>query len=542
MLIKQTRPSLHRIGLTAVVIVVAFAAAMLGSRNNPLPNSDEIYHLLAASSLIESGDFSIGSGSYERASLYTRYVAIGYQLFGQSLMAAKIVTGAAFAMLIGSIFLSLNRRIGVGTSLLCSVLFMLAPHSLEIATTVRFYIPHALLFWMGAWSLYRIVTESGNRFVFAALASVSLILAYHLQPVTAVGVLAIAVWATLFLANKAIRSGISRKHLLVIVGVLSGVLVSVLVAAYLSGAMESLWAKYNHAAPWNKGSRLQYYYWMMTKDYNPFWGLLPLFSILALYRAPKVAGFAITVFAVSFILQSFAGMKEDRYIYYALPFFFVVVSIGLVTVYEFLGGTAAVLRQHFPFLTLERSVFLGRLMSIGVLAFLVVSNLGYVSSAKDLFSGNTKREQPRWDLLESEYGDSLKSAAVLMTNSSNHSLYVLERTPIAIGFNRLVTGSMDGAEFSRDKRTDAILISKPSSIELVVDCFPNGFLVAEDRQWLSSSSTGITDELLPIVQDRMDRVEIPEDWEMKLFRWSRSDTDVDTSDSKDCLPLIKMVN
>jgi len=523
--------------MTAVLVVVAFLAAMLGSRNNPLPNSDEIYHLLAASSFVEFGEFSVGSGSYERAQLYTRYVAIGYQLFGQSLTAAKIVTGATFALLIGSIFLSLGRRIGTVAALLSAVLLLLAPHSLEIATTVRFYMPHALLFWIGAWSLYRVVAESGRKIPLAIVASVSLIVAYHLQPATAIGVVAITVWAVLFLVDRAIRRGVSSKHLLGLFVVIIGVLA----AAYLFGAMEFLWAKYQRVFPWNEGSRVQYYYWMMTEHYNPFWAALPLLSILALYRTPKVSGFAISVFAVCFVLHSFAGMKEDRYIYYALPFFFVVVSIGLVTIYEFLGGSAEVLRQRFPFLTAGQSRGLGKILSTGALAFLVISNLGYVKSVKDLFAGSAKREQPRWDLLASEYGDGLRSASVLLTNSPNHSLYILDRLPIGIGFNRLVSGTENGSQFSRDRRTGSILISEPASLELITDCFHDGYLIAEDRQWLSNPNSGITEDLLPVIQNRMDRVDVPDDWKIRLYRWSPSGTQSDIADRGECASLTKKV-
>ncbi len=529
----QTRTASIRAALTALLVIVGFATAVAGSRNNLLPNSDEIYHLLAAASYVESAEYSVGTGSYQRASLYTRYVALGYQLFGTNLTAARMVTGATFALLLGSMFLTLSRRIGTGTSLLCVALFMLSPHSLEIATTVRFYMPHALLFWVGAWSIYRIVTGSSGRIFYALVAAVSLPIAYHLQPVTLVGVMAISGWAVLFWGDKAFRAGISRGRLLVI----TGLLIAVAIAALVSGAVELFWQKFAYAAPWNEGSKIQYYYWMMTKDYNPFWAALPLFSLLALYRSPRVAGFAVALFAISFLIHSFAGMKEDRYIYYAMPFLFVVVSIGLAAVFEFLSGTAAILRQKLPFLGAGQSVFLARLLGAGVVAFFVVSNLGYVSSIKNLYSGTTKREQPRWDLLRTEYGAGLKDASVLVTNSANHSLYVLGRIPVAVGLSGLVSGSVDGTEFSNDRRTGAIRISKPESLDLIVDCFDDGYMIAEDRQWLSNPNTGVTKELLPIIETRMDRVDVPDNWKLRLYSWSRSDADPSPVGQDECAAL-----
>lgn len=215
--------------------------------------------------------------------------------------------------------------------------------------------------------------------------------------------------------------------------------------------------------------------------------------------------------------------------------------MGFSVVYDFLIKSGSVLQQRLPFLSIDRSRALARVLSVGALIFVVISNLGYVSSAKALVAGLTKREQPRWDLLASEYGDELRTASVLLTNSPTHSLYILDRNPIGIGFNRLMSGTKDHSEFSQDRRTGAVLISEATSLGRVVDCFQDGYLVAEERQWLSNPRTGITKEMVPIIDDRMDLVDVPDDWKIKLYRWSRLPTSNNDVNRVDCASLEKLV-
>lgn len=520
-----------------VLVLAALVVAMVGSRNNLIPNSDEIYHLLAARSFVGAGDFQVGTGSYERAPLYTGYVALGYKLFGQSLTAAKLVTAATFALLIGGVFISLNRRVGLSVALMSAIFLMFAPHSLEIATTVRFYMPQALFFWIGAWSLYRAVDGTSRNMIYGLIGTLSLIVAYKLQPATLIGVAAIAVWAMIVLIEWTIRKGIKGKQLLWV----SVVCLGIIVVAFFVVPIDSLWDSYRSAAAWNEGSSARYYYWVMTEHYNPFWALFPLMGLLAWYRQPRLGGFAVVVFSICFVLHSFGGMKEDRYIYYAFPFFFVAVSMGVSVVHDFLLKSDSVLSQRLPFLTVGRSRALASVLSAGALSFIVISNLGYVNSAKALVSGFTKREQPRWDLLAAEYGAELRNASVLLTNSPNHSLYVLDRNPIGIGFSRLMSGTKDHSEFSQDRRTGGVLISKATSLGRVIDCFRDGYLVAEERQWLSNPRSGITEEMVPIIDDRMDRLDVPDDWKINLFKWSRLPGSNEDVNGADCTSLEKYV-
>lgn len=532
---RKSPSTLTILVLTLALMATALLTAMTGVRNNALPNSDEIYHLLAARSVMESQTFQIGEGSYDRASLYTRYVALGYSLFGYSLSSAMLATAITFAVLIGSVFFALSGVIGVGTALLCAVLLMLAPHSLEFSTTVRFYMPHAVFFWLGAWLFYRAIVVQSKAIVYAPLAALALSIAFLLQPTTVIGVISLLTWGVIVLTVEAIKRGVSLRVLfgLAALGLLAAAI------GYFILPLEELWNRYRGAVPWNEGSRIQYYYWVMTEHYNPFWALFPLFAYLAWWRDPRLGGLGVVVFSVCFVLHSFAGMKEDRYLYYAFPFFFVVMAMGLQKLYALLVESAPIIHERLRFLSPNLSSIFAIALAVGSLTFLVVANLGYVNSVKSIVSGTIKREQPRWDLLAKEHGDELAASSVLMTNSSNHAIYVFERVPIAIGYNRLFTGSEGMNEFSRDYRTGAILISQAASIERVTDCFPSGYLIAENRQWLQNPNSGVNDDMVPVIEARMERVTVPKDWQLRLYKWSKPLGVDSTAEIPDCEPLLE---
>lgn len=512
--------SVRTVGCALGLAIIAFVVATLGSRNNVLPNSDEIYHLLAASSYADDGTFRIGTGAYPRAKLYTQALGVSFRTFGESILSAQLVGLISFAALVGIFFLFMRREAGMGSALLTCILLILAPHSLEIAATVRFYMPQAFLFWLGVWSSYALITAERPNFWLIPVTAVAFALAFLLQATTLVGMAAFAIWVVPYLAYRIIARGVPPRY--VAMGGLLGMLLLAGIA-WLILPLEQLWEQYRGAVPWNEGSRYRYYYWVMTEYYNPFWAVFPAALILAVWRQPRVSSMAATVFIVAFIVQSFGGMKEDRYLYYALPVFFAVLAIAITYTGQILATISRNVAEQIRFFPPRLIAHVGKLVGGLAVAFFVVSNLGYVDAIKDVAAGKAKREQPRWDLLAKKYALEIAEADAIVTNSSNHALYVLKRNPIAVGYNRLYSGSRSGGEFSEDIRTGVILVSEVESLERVAECLRRGFLVAEDRQWRENDKTGFSHELADFVENRLEMIEVPKSWKMQLFRWRNDD-------------------
>ncbi|MEL7537977.1 MAG: hypothetical protein AAFZ58_01540 [Pseudomonadota bacterium] len=532
----MNRPSTtNLLGLVALAALVWFGSTSLASfaaRGNTLPNNDEIYHLLAAESYVADGEFTVGTGTYRRAGIFTQYVATHFGVFGTSLPVAKTSIALVYGLFIVAIFLSLRTRIGPVPAALSAAFFAISPLGLEYATTVRFYVPQATLFWVGAFCVYRSVVERRQVVASLIVALLAWLLAFVLQPVTAVGAVAVVGWAALYLAfenRKWLARGVSRMSTLQIAAAVLGLLI-VAVGVWQSGLVGAALAKYQTQALWNQGSRIQYYYWVLTENFNPFWAVYPLACVLALRRNVPITVFSAIVFVVSFVLLSFAGMKEDRYLLFALPFFFVPLAIAMFEVYVLLGRQIPQILEQAGL----RSGALVRastsLVVAGALAFFFISNLGYIDAAKDIVRGQAKREQPRWDLLAAEHGGAINDEAVLITNSPNYALYYLDRLAVAMGASRLQDGSETGAEFSRDRRTGVALISSVDSLNTVLDCSDSVYVVAEDRQWKKNENTGFPTGVAQVVESRMTQLETPKSWQLRLFEWKRPADDLLTDE------------
>lgn len=522
--------------MAGLVLGVGFFLALFASRNNTIPNNDEIYHLAAAESLVESGELAVGEGFYRRGATFTRYVAMHFRLFGSSVETGKAAVAAIFGLFLAAIFLVLRQRLSTAVALLTTVLFALSPLALEYAPTVRFYMPQALFFWIGAWCIYRAVAEVRQPIISLVAGAMAWAIALAFQPVTAVGAAAVSIWAVCYLLF-AHRAGLheflkARSLLTIAIGLL--VAVAAIGVVLSSGLVSAALERYQSAALWNQGSSIRYYYWVMTESFNPFWAVYPLAIVLSLRQHARLGVFAAFVFSLSFVALSFAGMKEDRYALFAMPFFFLSIGIAIATTHRLLVEFIAQSARASSNVSSSLATVGARCMSVGALLFLTISNLGYIQVAKDIADGTVKRDQPRWDLLEAEYGNDLRASAAVVTTTPNYSLYFLKILPVGIGKSRLLDGTSDGQEFSTDFRTGATLISELSSLETLIGCVPHLYLIAEERQWLKNKNTGVNAAMANLIDSRLLRTDLPQSWQLRLYSSRVSEITEQSQQATDC--------
>jgi hypothetical protein len=213
-----------------VLLLAAIALAVRLIYLDHAPYIDELYHALAARSLLDDGTLHInGERPYTRAWALTYVVAGLFWFFGDSLVVGRIPAVVAGIALVVALFLWLRSVATGAAAWIAAILLCFAPISIYLSQQVRFYTLHAFFFWLGAFAVYAASTSAPRRnrrtAWLAAGAGACFVVAFHLQPITAVGVAALALWLALRHGPDFVRwlaAGGRRRMLLAAGGLLAG--------------------------------------------------------------------------------------------------------------------------------------------------------------------------------------------------------------------------------------------------------------------------------------------------------------------------------
>jgi hypothetical protein len=267
---------------------------------------------------------------------------------------------------------------------------------------------------------------------------------------------------------------------------------------------------------------------------------------LAVARQPKPAMLCFVVFTVGFVLLSFGGMKDRRYISFMLPFLFVLWGIALAELGPLLvhcvaTATPRALRNVDP--SLANRLAGATVIGLGVL-FLIASN---GAPAKALFElagvrlfgegGDaeitTLPDRADWVAAKAPLAPWLDSASVVLTSHDVETLHGLGRYDIVINANRMSeisprpwserVDSGNSAEFGIDARTGRLVISQPESLRLVMSCYPDGLILADEDYF--PRDEGITEGVADVIERQTVAIDLPPQWGVLAFRWQHPVSD-----------------
>jgi 4-amino-4-deoxy-L-arabinose transferase-like glycosyltransferase len=514
----------------APLLLFALALAMRLAHLDDFATFDELYHVLAARGWLAEGEMRIAEGTYERAPLYTLLVAQFFALFGESLEVARVPSVLAGAALVVLVFVWTRKVAGALAAWLAALLVCFAPDGITTSQIARFYALHGLLFWLGAIGTYRLLTEPPRGLQFAmlaagTLASFALALALHLQPLTLIGLVGLGLWVALaYVLPWLIRRLPQWSVWLVVFGLL--LLGAVGTALFLQTELgAALLAEYRGTPLWMAETRNAFWYYHLgfMLDYPTLWSLSALAVLVSLAYRPQPAAFCTCVFAVAFFLLSFAGPKGIRFMYWAMPFLFVLWGMALAFVWpslrHFLEGVAT---RALASLRLDR---LGRPVALSAVALTLVVTLvanGVFPKTVATMAGVTlPPNEPRadWAASKPQLAPWLAEADIVLSTSELHALYYLGRYDILISKSRL--GELESrGEFTRDYRTGRPVISTPESVEWIMDCYDDGLIVSSDVRWRSPSQ--LDDEVANLITARAEAVEL-EAPGVLAYVWQRPD-------------------
>ena len=126
----------------------------------------------------------------------------------------------------------------------------------------------------------------------------------------------------------------------------------------LSGIGAILWNEFQSTTLWGaipeRAANVRYYHQTLDKELGLLWSLFPIAAVVAVVSRGRAMLFAAVFVATTLALHSLAAQKDERYVFYILPFIAVLLGVGLTTA---ITGYWNWLRRALPDLLGERASF-----------------------------------------------------------------------------------------------------------------------------------------------------------------------------------------
>jgi hypothetical protein len=517
------------------------------------PMMDELYHLFAAKSWLADGELTIADGIYTRAAGYTKLIAYGFGLFGEHIEVLRMVGVTAAVLTLIILFFWTRSQAGFVAAWAAALMFCLWPDGIDISVTNRFYAPHGMLFLLGALGVYFIVRNwdwwERTTLILTGIGSALMFgLAFSLQDTTLIGIAALGFWVCLVVGVPWLaRLDPGRRWLALVGAFLLGV--AFLVLLVLTGIGAGLLDSFRWTPAWAASSKNQFWFYhaLLTLYYPTLWSLTGLAAIIAMAYRPMLIGFCLAIFIPAFLLHSLGGMKHLRYLYYFMPFLFVIWGVAIAALVERFwpylkeatDKTLDILAPNLPKRPLRNGL-------IGAaLVFTFFANAASIKTIA-MLAGVTippMTKEPEWDVASDALQPWLDDNAVLLTTSEMETLYAFDRYDILISNSRMTElkrnngGHLTGeiGEFSLDWRTGRPVVSEPSSVELVMSCFERGVIVSNVYRWRFEPQLG--DDIADLIEAKAIKVDLPPSSRITAYRWEKGAT----GRSADCADLAATV-
>ena len=180
---------------------------------------------------------------------------------------------------------------------------------------------------------------------------------------------------------------------------------------------------------------------------------LPFLALIAVAARPGPSLFALCVFGVAFVLLSFGGQKSWRYLFFAMPFLFVIWAIALASLWPSLaqhgrGRHPRGVQPHGA--PVWRQVLRWPLI-VGSFAFLVLAN---GSTARTFlrpfgFQLGEGRFTADFPLASDALAPYVRDADVVLSSNELLMLYYFDRVDIVVSKERLA--KFADIEFPRNR-------------------------------------------------------------------------------------------
>jgi hypothetical protein len=513
----------HAVGVVELGAVLLLAATVRFLALHHPHFYDELYHLLAAKSLVERGTLGIADGEpYTRARGYTYLVAEMFRLAGVGMSQMRMVSLVAGTAAVGVLFAWLRRATNRTSAWIAAALLALDPESVAYSTAGRFYILQMLLLLIAVVAVWwgtlpdRTASRRAAALVGALLALVG---AIHLQVASAVGALMLVVWTLVALSAPAWRSATpSRRRAWVIVGAVT--IVGAIAIAWTAGVVGWMARMTTYVPAWAAADRHEprFYYWALVLDYPVLVALLPVLVLLALGRWLREASLCAVVFAGVIGYHSLAAFKGTRFVLYVRPLLFAACAMGfavlLPLVRQMLRDLAGrVVRQP----ALARP--LAGAMLVAAIGFAMFSSPGIGRTRRSIMHSAADP----WEASSAELRQLASESDVVLTASRLPVLYYVGRLDGVL--ERPNASDPDRELDGWDAQVGKPIVASVGALEQTIAHHPTGLVIADSIHW--REPWAVRDSLADFMEQHLQRVPLASS--LIVYRWAQSNAPVTTA-------------
>ena len=554
----RAAPSRRALGLELLVIAIVALAVRLVDLGFP-PFIDELNHFLAAGSLLQDGTLAIGDGlPYDRGRLFTYLVAGFMGVFGEGLVIARLPAVISGVFLVCVLFAWLRRESGLAAAWTGGLLLALAPIAIYLSQWVRFYTLHALLFWVGSWGVYRLVTRAdpvGRRWWIAVGTLVAFLVAFHLQITTLVGLGGVGLFVVIVEGSRLLAAvSDPRRRWLAIAAACGGVLV-VLVGFQAAGLIDWLLMRAAMVDAWalEHATDTRFYHYLFVEQYGFLWVLFPVATLVALASRWRLGLLFAAVFGVAIVSHSLLAWKAERYLFYAMPALFGIWGLAAQEFVPWLwrhllDGTRTI-RSWIPERVVQATVTLALLSAAafattGLDAYTTTRQIfvqGKEWSPPPYYRGEHLRGHSDWEAARPLLEPISDSVQVVIGEPDLKMLHYLGELDFILYAGHLA-GVTDGGrptlspEFSVFRKVGRPTISSPASIDLLISCYESGLIVAERHVW--KWRWGVPEETAAFIREHTEPVELPDRTKLVAYRWGGREAESSSTElSQRCVDI-----
>jgi hypothetical protein len=348
-----------------------------------------------------------------------------------------------------------------------------------------------------------------------------------LQVTTLIGVVGLASWG-LAVTSPAVWAWFKGQQAAIRFAYIFAIAIAAMIA-YLRAA-PSLVESYLFSPLWNSETHAGYYFIFFRNQLGAFWSLLPLAIITSLLVKPRQAFFFACVFSVAFLLHTFAGMRAERYLFYAMPFFATIWAIAITDVFRRLQRRMAteLSSRNYP----GAHVISAKALSNAILAALIVCAVLMTPASETTARMvlNKPSHTPTywhyhptsWNSAKSTIEALVDGSDVFLTSQAYHAIYYIGDFDVEVSANGPTEIDAANDRIMIDHRTGRRVIDDSIALREIVACNDSGVLVVHRRGWRHFSS--VNDDVADFVEAHMNRVEVPREWGMRIYKWGEADS------------------